>query len=391
MTRFSSFFSIVWVVVFVFTIQIISVTEMYYSPVFKGVGLLLCVIFSYRAFIYIRKCKLLIQFIYVLLFITPIYLAINNYLHHNDIGQKTLFYYINNITLVNIFVCGFETNIISKVRLLSYFLYGLVLINFISILVYSNGIIYNIMYENGEIWLLGHKNGIIRALLPALSLNIISSYQNEGKLKGKDIILLVISVASVVLVHSSTSILVLFFFILQICFIKKIKNINQYNLRNIYIVFLILSVLLVFYSIQTYFSDYFEEYLGKDASFSNRTLIWEIVILNLADSPIWGLALNEGEEFADSIGLFAGATHSHNFMLWLLSQGGVVYLIIYSTIILCINKLLSHIKNYECLVLTLMYSSFFVEGLTESITNSCLFFPLLALYIPLSQRNNNEY
>lgn len=83
--------------------------------------------------------------------------------------------------------------------------------------------------------------------------------------------------------------------------------------------------------------------VGKDATFSGRTYIWTQTIINILNSPLTGIGWYS-DEWAK---LALGAVNTHNIILNILLQGGVLFLVFVIIIVACLYKALSQIKTHE--------------------------------------------
>lgn len=329
-----------------------------------------------------KKYFLLLIFSLVFLFISR---TINGY-SIDEVFTSLM----RGFALVSMFFFGFRGNFWIKWRAFSLVLYILVVVNFITILLYPNGMSSNELYSLN--WFLGYKNGMVRTMMPALTFSVIDSMHNHGKIVIKDFILYGICIASVILGDSSTSLVMLIIFMPCVLIFTKKRPINKLNIITLYLVVGIISVSIVVFGVQTYFADFLGDYLDRDVTFTGRTYAWEYTLIRIMDSPIIGFGYHDGEEWRDVLGFFGengnnavGFSHPHNYILYMILQGGFIYLALYSLIIWYINKKFN--TENQCVsfnILVIMYFCFFVEGITESVTGAVLFYPMLALF-PLLQ------
>lgn len=293
------------------------------------------------------------------------------------------------ISILFIFAIAIRTKKWEKLRLICNVLNIIIIVNFLSIIIFPGGIYKTVYADN---WFLGYKNIMIRTLLPSLALNCIVSYHTNGHFKLKDYILFGIVLASILLSGSSTSIVVLAVFGIFIFLSTHFKHKFIPNLKIIIIVSLILSISVAFFEFQNLFSDYISKYFGKDTTLTGRVFIWEAVISLFKESPFIGYGYHNGEEwikiinftFADSR---VSVSHPHNYFLYCLLQGGILYIIMLVVVSFYIDKhFINNYKNDEICILLAMYIAFFVEGITESLTSAPLFIPLLAFFSSLKGR-----
>lgn len=83
--------------------------------------------------------------------------------------------------------------------------------------------------------------------------------------------------------------------------------------------------------------------VGKDATFSGRTYIWTQTMISVLNSPLTGIGWYSGE-WAE---LALGAVNTHNIILNILLQGGVLFLAFVIIAVVCLYKVLLQIKTQE--------------------------------------------
>lgn len=83
--------------------------------------------------------------------------------------------------------------------------------------------------------------------------------------------------------------------------------------------------------------------VGKDATFSGRTYIWTQTMISVLNSPLTGIGWYSGE-WAE---LALGAVNTHNIILNILLQGGVLFLAFVIIAVVCLYRVLLQIKTHE--------------------------------------------
>lgn len=381
-TKVNILYYLMWIFVFFLLIQPSVATP--FLDYLGRIYFFLLVFFSVYFFArgYIKKVDKKLTQLFILLLGARLYLYFIRFFMEGVFPVEVFKAMTKEILLIEIFTFGMLYHRWIKLRSLSILLYGYVIINYVTILLYPDGMISSDFYDLN--WFLGYKNAMIRTMLPALVLNIICSIHDYGKIQIKDIILFFIILQSVILADSSTSLVMVLIF----AFITVLMSFNNrpsyINIFNIFVGVGIVSVIIAVFGFQNYFSEIYK-YLNRDSTLSGRIYIWEFVTLRIIDSPLFGFGFHTIEEWRDVIGFYEifreGTSHPHNFLLFVLLQGGIVFL----TMLLVIFKYISTIfekksKNNAILILTTMYIVFFVEGITESLTGTILFYPLLGLY-----------
>ncbi len=332
---------------------------------------------------------------YLLMLFMVLIRYISRYFNHYAFTELIIYRdFLAEIVLINLFSFVMIKNYWRKLEVINIILILYALINFVSIIVFPNGIVMdNLGFPT---WFLGGKNMIIRTLIPAIIVNCMCSYHSQNRLTIRNYFLILLCVVSVILSGlSSTSILVMGIIIAGIVSSNYMSTLKPFNVFNILIVFILVSMAIIMFDFQRFFSHYFEAYFGKDSSLSGRDVIWQFALVRIFESPIIGYGYHTVEEWRDiltySISLTGTAAHPHNYLLFMILQGGLVFFC--SLIILCyiLSKKYRISDNNVYYYLTLMYFCYFVEGTTESITSAPLMFPMFGLFISLYENKKREF
>lgn len=244
---------------------------------------------------------------------------------------------------------------------------------------------------DGNIWILGYKNQIVRTLLPAMTIVAFYSFAKFGMLGWKFNIFMLLVVLTILLIGSSTSLVVVFLMMI-LYFIRQNKRIKKYSsLTLAFGIYLAISIGIVFFEVQYYFADTIEEVFSKDADFSSRIVVWSVAAEKFLFSPIIGYGFHDSGEWINILDLiysWGSFSHPHNFLLYSLLQGGLVYILFFIMVFLYIDRRVARNKGTYAALLVFMYIGFFIEGLMESLTAAPLFFPMLGLFTTI---NGKEY
>lgn len=167
---------------------------------------------------------------------------------------------------------------------------------------------------------------------------------------------------------------VLFTFIQTCYFAKNIRLLYRiFNYRTICVVYGIVFILLVVLQDSTIVSNFAQNVLGKTATLTGRTRIWQLCLSGVISEPIVGLGfLNPSEYVAICLGAQA-ATNAHNFLLSILVSGGLFALIIYVILLKSVTKIdRTQINLKEMLLIVGVIGSLFI-GLTSATLSFCPF------------------
>ncbi len=214
----------------------------------------------------------------------------------------------------------------------------LIILNFISILVFPQGLYADIRGITETNYLLGNYNSFICKILPALGVGY--HLLQTGFISKKNYGLLwLIVIATYLQVQSVTSILgisilgiFLLFFNNKVALI--IFNAIFYSISTLY-----LSCFFIYSHTSVIFS-FITNIAGKSSTLSGRTVLWDKIVKLLSKSPIFGFGVHSNADLIEYFGLnYAG--HAHNFPLQVLFQTGIIGGVLSLTlVILTINILL---------------------------------------------------
>lgn len=350
----------------------------------------------YSCYIVVRKWNLApntLKIIHGILVLSMMYLIISRLLNGYNYNAKLSSEFAYSISMINLFSLGLIENTWAKLKAFSFLLCVYICINLMTIISYPDGLYETDVYSNN--WYLGYKNAIIRTILPGVTLNCLCSIHDYGKLSIKDYLLLFVAVFSEILVDSSTGLVMMVIFVVGILWLNLRKKFprmsNNFSGMTLWKAFLVtgcISVAFTIFSFQSHLSSLIETLFEKDATFTGRTYVWAFSLIKIVSSPILGFGWHTEEEWRSVLGFYTmnyamGFSHPHNFILYILLQGGIIYLSMIVFIIIYISKRIKS-DNDIYIVLTLMYLTFFVEGITESLTGTIFLLPMLGIYGNLS-------
>lgn len=244
---------------------------------------------------------------------------------------------------------------------------GLYSLNFVySLYVYIN-FIFNFLIPDGYTqsisstgnivsrYFLGVENQFAATLIPAIIINLIYNYMKYNRLRLNSYILIGVVTFTFFYIWSATSILGIMLILIYLVFINR-KIINKIiNKYTIIITAITIYVMIVILRSVEYFAFIIEGLLNKDLTLSTRTLLWDRAFSYIADSPIIGYGyLSSGRYLQVTITRFMD---SHNTVLQLLLQHGLLGMFIIVILIILFFKKTSLYKNNKIIKL-ILYSLF---------------------------------
>lgn len=221
--------------------------------------------------------------------------------------------------------------------------------------------------EGGAKYLIGNENGVGFALLLGFMFNYLNGvFNNYKKLFWIYTIIYVITVV----INFSGSAIVALFIMLLFLYVPPVNNYIEKRKHT----FLLLLYVFVFVIITLYQTVLFQNnstlsyiinnILGNDNTFAGRTYIWEVVISNIRQRPLLGSGIQTSLSSFLVYGVNSWDEHmSHNQILQILYEGGVISLAILLSFIIkvgiisdnCHNLKLSHFFKVVIFGLFLMF------------------------------------
>lgn len=256
-------------------------------------------------------------------------------------------------------------------------------INFITVIMFPTG-----MYTTGSLlvgeakqnWFLGFKNVHIVFYLPAILISLV--YSELYGCKRRRNLLIFIVIFCTILCQSSTSIIGISILLLLLLLNRLFYKKKIFEFKNLILIICALFLLVIIFRLQDLFSYLFVDLLGKDLTFSNRTLLWDTTMIAISKKMLCGYgwqAITKRHLMYNSETIIS----SHNQILEYLYIGGIILLGIYIYIIYRINKETNNNHNEK--IVKYISISFFVLQiiyLTEVFINPLIY---LIIIIPLYQ------
>ncbi len=244
-------------------------------------------------------------------------------------------------------------------------------INFITECLYPEGMYISTSsaFVDNRNWFLGYYNNHSKYYIPALMFAWL--YYEYTKKRKRTILLTTIIFLSAVLVWSGGVIMSLLIIALVFIFFKKKTWIfNYYTYWLIHVLFFIFIIKLKW---QNMFRWLIDGYIGKWNSLMARMLVWDRTQALISNSFISGYGIRSSFYRATELGVGWASTHSHNMLLELLYQGGLVNLAMYIIIILVSGKSIYQFKSTrESMIIALAFLGWCVATLVEPFTSSFL-------------------
>ena len=264
-----------------------------------------------------------------------------------------------------------------------------VTINLISVFVYPDGL-YVLSSFSGDTtnagYILGHRNNSIEYCIPLVGFNILLELYHNKKYSINHCYCLFISIITVVLTWSVNAILCMIFITVMDLYVVK-KEKAFIGIKNLYLSSACLSVLIIVYNVQSYFSDFLTSFFHRSVTFSSRTRIWSKSLEAICNNYLFGYGIEENVVKYQRIG---HPNSCHNYFLDFLYYGGIVLLVDVSAMILSIVR---RFKNLDSIIksrIAVVFGSYFILWIATPIHRNYLFimfvFFMSSISIPWEKR-----
>lgn len=258
-----------------------------------------------------------------------LYLLANTFLQ----GDMTNNFFIGVISLLALmwWIGENKTNMHDCITVLMFWAEILIYLNFICMILFPSGMYVSASTGNSTNWILGYDNFFEQTFIPAYVIGLVYAYQNK-KFMRTLVLIAVMHISAFITMPGTLVVVLLFMDILLVFGIYRFKKVFDLGLNTI-IIFAAMNGIL-FFDIQTKIGSIIFELLNKDVTFTGRTVIWQLTIELIQESPIFGYGFSDGNaRLAKMNYILKGAFNAHNQILEFLWEGGFILLILF---IICI-------------------------------------------------------
>lgn len=260
----------------------------------------------------------------------------------------------------------------------------LVYINFITIIIFPNGLYHEGLYSDN--WLLGYSNSEVKYLIFAGLIGLIYGYLTHSY--KRCIVLFIVSVVSILKLGSVTGIVGMI--IMLVLYQVQRKKHNLFNLKNMAIVTALCFTYFIVEQNVVKYVGVIADLTGKTVTFTSRFSIWNKTLSFWRNNPILGLgwkpSVQRGIEYSN-----AYATNAHNTYLEYLYLGGIIELIIFIFVIYLIYRIGK--GKQDCIIGKAIYAcigGLLIMMLTEAYTAPVVQLLYLVCYFAFYNLNDND-
>ena len=264
-------------------------------------------------------------------------------------------------------------------RCISSIYFVLILVNFIVLLIYPHGIATDDYYVKNTYNFLAIDNGLAQIFIPIMPIICLYSSFRGKKWTLSSIISLSLISITMILTWSATGLVGWFIMMIYILFIfKKGSTFDRVmNIRVLYLCFVAFQIAIVFLRMQEHFAFIIEYILNKTVSFTGRTEIWDLAFQAILKHPILGYGMYRGHGV---IHYNTREYYSHNGILEILTQGGMVGLVVQiAAFLIAGSNLYKYRDHYAAGIISIAVFSMLFMSITEAYLFNHWLFGLLIM------------
>lgn len=331
---------------------------------FQKIIFLICVFYFFKYRLFDNKY-------FVLLLIYIIWIILVTYIRGNSLAE--IGSYLNIFSLCTITIYCLERDPLKYTGFVSAIL---TLLLFINTLLWKEGGMY--INSNGQMgFVLGTKTSLTEYQIVACCYIGLFYALLPNKRKFNAVILWLMVFLSIVIWNIfqpiSTSILCLVLFFGLMIWQKFRTKVADIVLKYGFGIMLILNIGIVFFNAQIFFGNFITEILHESADLNKRTLIWQVVLKRIYDSPVIGHGVNTNTYFAIGGGIAGINQATHNCLLYLIFISGILGTLYF--LALCFNVLYkSGIDTVAGRIFHISLMCFGMLWITEQLKGFELFF-----------------
>jgi len=286
----------------------------------------------------------------------------------------------------------------------------LIYANLLTVIFFPSGLYITIQetgWSSNMSWLLGLRNSIPSWIITGICICMIYYFYTNNKLRSILFISGVFLTLALININfslystskSTPAGIIVSFVVILIYFLipSKIKTSGFISLGKAMLMNLIIFIGLVFFRLQSLFSNLIAQQLLKNETLTGRDAMWERALHAISQHPILGYGIEPQLMMAQRLGNIAAVTTTHNTFLDIIYRGGLLSTIIFFILIIVIcKKANTHKKDKIAFMISYMIAIYFFTGQTEGFSGSRMFILLaIAANIPLlvnciSEARKNE-
>lgn len=225
---------------------------------------------------------------------------------------------------------------------------------------------------------LGSRIGITSFALMLISLSFMLDALSMKRLSLRTLASVIIVVLNVYICNVSTAWVGISLLVTSYALFRFTPLFSRVKASSAFLAGTIVSALEVCLRFQEFFSGLIAGVLGKSLSLTGRTYIWDLALLEISESPVWG----HGVAKLGAGGVFMDGAYwpMHNSLLQVIYEGGLLNLLVYlSLVVLSLRKCKRIMDSHISSIFAATMLAFSIAGITSSVAYSSCFFALITM------------
>ena len=309
-----------------------------------------------------------------------VYLFIT-YSHPHTLGLTPIFWWLHVGVFLLMGSTYWQNDFQAHLKWLAIIFTGLIYLNAILLIIFPEGLWIDeewVGRGSPVRYLFGNYNQMGFVCLLGLTTHAIYTFYTKKRYHSL-YLLMAVSLFSVIFVGSMTSTIGLCILSTYILFYQRIKR--PLFIASIFaILYIVVFIFLIWLgnSIEEFSlaTDFIENTLQKDTTFSKRTIIWNNAVRKIIYSPYMGYGVR-GVEWNDE---HLGGSGPHNLWLMLLLQGGIVLCVSFIGVVFYAVRSASQVKQPYTMVAIVALCVLFLMSFFETYNIVHVFFLLQFVY-----------
>lgn len=249
-----------------------------------------------------------------------------------------------------------------------------VVINLVTIIAYPEGMYRTEYYWQN--WFLGYDNGHHLIIMPLLCFFALYAETIQMPSLVKLLLVLLFS-ASIYITWSGASVVAVTVWIILWLLTETKGGLKTLNIHTVLILHIGFFLLVVIARMQNIFKWLIVDVLGKDLTFSGRTIRWDIVLKLFREKPLLGWGVVDTELTRARL---LGLSHCHNHFLQVLYQSGLLGMVFFLIQILMLDRPMKKVRNkkYSAFFLITIFCELMI-GQVNGITDAASLFAIITM------------
>ena len=286
--------------------------------------------------------------------------------------ERALIDGISMISYVSLLYLEIKYNCKRMLRLLNYLMVILLFLNLLSIILFPDGIPAD-LYGNTEnaLFFMVIDNGSALFLAFVIVIVVLDGLINMRKITWKKGAVMGACLLSAVLSNSVTAIITVIILLLSVIFVL-FSDFTRFQNPKLFMIIYLILILYLFSMQENVVTDFIMTNLfHRTGNFTGRYVLWSAAFNMIRMHP-W---LGYGRSAQDYIATWGGYYSSHNYILEIMLQGGIIALILFGVVVMAgVGRLykMRHFKASTCLIFFLM--TILIAAMMESAVHSVYIF-----------------